>query len=161
MKAVFQEIPQDARLWVYQADRKLTEEEVKAVEAAAEQFVNNWEAHGKPLRASFKIAYDQFLILTVDENYNGATGCSIDSSVALVRYLQQSLNISFLDRSKVAVMNDSQVELTPFTQLKSLVAEGTIDRDTMIFDNSVDSMEKFQSSWLVKAEDSWLRRYFK
>ena len=161
MKAVFEEIPDTARLWVYQADRQLDDEEVEKVEKAASKFVESWEAHGNALRSSFKVLHHQFLVLTVDENFNGASGCSIDSSVGLIRFLQESLGINFLDRSKVAHLEGGEVKLAPFTELKSLVNEGLIKRDTMIFDNSIDSMLKFRKSWLTKAEDSWLKRYFK
>lgn len=161
MRAEFEEMPGHSRLWVYQANRPLTEKEVGLLTDITANFVDQWQAHGKSLRASFEVRYDQFLILAVDESYNGATGCSIDSSVQLVRTLEQELKLSFLDRSKVALLHEDKVALEPLAELKHLANQGTLTKNTVVFNNSVASMDQFRESWMVPAGDSWLKRYFR
>ena len=90
----FNKMPADARVWVYQSSRMLSPEEVDLVASASESFLNQWQAHGNDLRASFKVAYDRFLILTVDESAGQASGCSIDASVHLIKALEHLKNVS-------------------------------------------------------------------
>lgn len=159
MKVELEEMPQEARLWVYQADRKLNEDEIEKLSQLTSSFLARWEAHGQPLTAAFEIRFAQFLIIAVNESLHGATGCSIDSSVQLVRQLEEILHVSFLDRSKVAYLKGEEVTLSPLPKIKAIAASGSIDRDTMVFDNSVASFGEYQNRWLKPAQDSWLKRY--
>lgn len=161
MRADFEEMPGHSRLWVYQADRQLSEEETDRLKQITFDFVDQWQAHGKSLRASYEVRYNQFLVLAVDESFNGATGCSIDSSVQLIRSLENELNVSFLDRSKVALMQEDRVALAPLSELKSIADEGSLTQETIVFNNSVSSMDQYKSSWMIPAGDSWLKRHFR
>lgn len=161
MRAEFEEMPGDSRLWVYQANRPLSKEEVSLLNNITSNFVDQWQAHGKSLRASYEVRFDQFLILAVDESYNGATGCSIDSSVQLIRTLEQELSLSFLDRSKVALLQEDKVALEPLAELKNLASQGTLTKSTVVFNNSVASLDQYRELWMVPAGDSWLKRYFR
>ena len=87
----FNTLSDNARLWVYQSPRVLTESERGEILSASNVFINQWTAHGNNLQASLTIKYDQFLLLAVDEEIHNATGCSIDSSVAFIKTLGQQL----------------------------------------------------------------------
>ena len=82
-------MPDTARLWIYQAERKLTPNELKFVEDSTSKFLEAWTAHGNELRASHKLSHDQFLVIALDEGAGGASGCSIDASVNHVRRLEK------------------------------------------------------------------------
>lgn len=62
MYVPFESLPDHARVWVYQASRKLTDEEVEKVRSNQQAFCEQWEAHGLALYSSFKIEYSQFLV---------------------------------------------------------------------------------------------------
>ncbi len=160
MKIEFGKLSDTSRLWVYQAERALNAQELAQLEQITEVFIEGWEAHGKPLAASYEVRFNQFLVVSVDESFNGATGCSIDASVALVRKIQDQLGISFLDRSKVAVLDGETVSLTPMAELKRSASTGQIAADTKIFNNSVSTLADYESQWILPAKDSWLSRYF-
>ncbi len=153
-------MPDQARLWVYQADRKLTGDEITRVIIATEAFLENWAAHGHALKAAYSIEFDQFLIVTVDESVSAASGCSIDASVGLIRGLEMELQISFLDRSKVALLEDGRVSLQPLNAVKSLISEGVISKDTQVINNSVSTYGDWKQSWIQSAENSWMNRFF-
>src|SRR6187401_1503982 len=95
-------LPMDSRIWIYQANRELTEGEINQVNETTCEFVESWTAHDKDLMASFEIRYNRFLILMVDEKSAGASGCSIDKSVHFVKSLEKKFNIDFFDRMKFA-----------------------------------------------------------
>ncbi len=156
----FEELPQTARVWIYQADRNLTEEECSFIEKQTEVFINGWDAHGAALQASYGIAYQRFLIISVNQEYNLPSGCSIDKSVALVRALEQALKVNFFERTLIPFLIDNEVKAYPMGQLKQMVAEGTITSESTMFDNTVGTKELLETKWKVAAQETWAARYF-
>lgn len=160
MIAEINTMPESARLWVYQSNRRFTSEEKVQLAIATESFVNQWVAHGQNLRVSFSLEYDQFLVLMVDESQAGATGCSIDSSVTFIRKMESEFGISFLDRSKIAFLRDEQVVLYGLNEIRGLVDSGQITSNMKTINNSVATYGDWQSNWIQNVGDSWIKKYF-
>ena len=156
----FNQMPDTARIWIYQAERKLNAEEASFVQKAADYFLTNWQAHGQDLKSSFSLEYDQFLVLTVDESHNQASGCSIDASVHLIQKLEAELGISFTTNGQVAFMLGDGVVLKPFNTIKSAIQNQEIARETTVFDNTIQSLADFRTKWPAKSQDTWISRYF-
>ncbi|MBV6644990.1 MAG: hypothetical protein KI790_06055 [Cyclobacteriaceae bacterium] len=156
----FNKMPDQAKVWIYQADRPFTNVEEKLIRERSQSFIETWAAHGQPLAGSYQLLHHQFLVIAVDESLNGASGCSIDASVGLIRDLQSNLQLDFLDRSKVAFMVDDQVFLHRLTELKQVVAEGVVNENTRLFNNSIDTLGEWKTSWITPARESWMKRYF-
>ncbi|MEM9325927.1 MAG: hypothetical protein AAGA85_09735 [Bacteroidota bacterium] len=161
MKVSFDHLPDHARLWVYQGTRPFTDHELSTIKSTLDAFIDQWQAHGKPLSAGYDIRYDQFIVLAVDESVHGATGCSIDGSVALVRQLEEHLSMSLLDRGLVAVETLQGLEIVPFNQVKAKIEAGEIQEKDTVFNNSVATMADFKAGWQTLAGESWLKRHFK
>ncbi len=155
----FSLLPDHARLWIYQANRKFSAAEEKVVRQEAHSFCDQWDAHGNPLKTSYKIEHNQFLILAVDEGFNGASGCSIDGSVHMLKSLQDRTQIDFFDRSKIAFLVKDEVKLIPLSELKEAFASGTLGRATMAFNVQATSKGTWGNHWLMAAEKTWLARY--
>lgn len=155
----FSEMPDDARLWIYQADRPVTPQEKAAVENSLVHLCETWEAHGTPLRASFRLEYGLFIILAVDERAAGASGCSIDASVRLLKELQQRLGLDFFDRKRAAFLVHDRVQLFPVDQLKNLHASGVWSGMTTTFNNALVTKGDWEQKWRIPARESWLSRY--
>lgn len=160
MLVSFNKLSSDSKIWIYQSSKKLDQLEKDIILKQTESFLVEWTAHGQSLQAAMQILYDQFLVIGVNEAVNEASGCSIDKSVNHVRELEQSLNINLLDRSKIAIQKNNQVELIDFSEIKRRVADGTISSDTKIFNNAIVSKGELESSWLKPAADSWIKRHF-
>ena len=156
----FNEMPEEARLWIYQAERKLTDKEVEFVRFNTENFLNQWRAHGQDLKSSFTIEYDQFLVISVDESFSQASGCSIDASVHLIEALQSELGISFMTTSKVAFLQNDKINLYPFNKLKEQAKDNVISPETLVFDNTVKNVAEFKSRWLKESGATWVKRFF-
>jgi hypothetical protein len=156
----FDSLSAHARVWVYQADRPLSEVEVALIEKTSPAFLDSWATHGKPLKASFRLFHNQFLVIGVDEGHQVASGCSIDSSVSFVQALEQELEVSFMDRGKVAFVSGNKVFLEPIPQLKRSIASGRITEDTQTFNNLVASKQELEENWILPAKETWLKRYF-
>jgi len=156
----FENMPDHSRVWIYQADRKLNALEIKQLGDQTVPFLEQWAAHGAALKASYTVLHDQFLVISVDEGYNSASGCSIDSSVHFVQSQEQLLGVNFFDRSKVAFVRNDEVFLESVQNLKSKANSGSITSDVLTFDNLVTNKKEFDERWCVPAKDTWLARYF-
>lgn len=160
MLVPFDNMPKEARIWIYQAERPITLEEKGKVMSLTSDFIRNWSSHNIPVTGSYCIRHEQFLIITADDTNNLPSGCSIDSSVGLIRSIEEQLRISFLDRTKVAIQTDGKVFMRSFNELKGSVQAGEIKSDDLVFDNSIQRMKQLDSEWLVPAGNSWLNKYF-
>jgi hypothetical protein len=156
----FEEMSPAARIWIYQADRQFTEQEKNQIENSAKEFLDGWAAHGNPLSSSFSILHNKFLVISVDESYNMASGCSIDASVALVRRLEEQLSLNFFDRSKVAFLSNGEIFQSSMTDLKEMISEGKINSETITFNNLVANVDQLNNQWKTPAGETWLKRYF-
>jgi hypothetical protein len=155
----FTELPDHSRIWIYQASRKLTTDEKAQASTSLRDFCENWVAHQQPLKTSFSIEHDQFIILATDEDYHLPSGCSIDSSVRALKVIQNLLGVDFFDRTKVAFLKDSNVVLHPLSKLKALFESGELAGDTLTFNNLVPSRGDLSRGWRTTAENTWLTKY--
>jgi hypothetical protein len=156
----FETLPNHSKIWIYQADRILNPEEVALTEKKALEFTDQWAAHGSPLQASFKILHQRFLVLAVNETFNQASGCSIDSSVNFIKNLEHLFGVNFFDRTKVAFIHNHEVFIETLANLKNSIREGKINANTLTFNNLVQNKEEFENQWVIPASASWVKRYF-
>ena len=156
----FSDIDLQSRVWIYQADRKLTDEEVGIITQTLKASLDNWEAHGQPLTASGKVFEHRFVVIAVDENDELPSGCSIDKSVHWIQAIGASMNINFMDRSLAYIGGDGEIHTIPVPNIKQAVIDETISPSTIIFDNQVATKARWMNHWKMAAADSWLNRYF-
>ena len=155
----FHKMPDYARVWVYQTNRNLTDSEVQTIQQVLENQINNWAAHGADLAGSVQVLHNRFVVVSVDEMQNQASGCSIDASTRWLKDLGAELNIDFFDRS-VAFLQNDELQTVEINKIKSLVTDNILTSNTLIFNNLVSNIKEFKDNWNVKASDSWMKRYF-
>lgn len=154
------QMPATSRLWVYQSGRAFSAAEKIQIAQVLQSFLDQWAAHGSELKSAYSIEYDQFIVIAVDESHHGASGCSIDASVGVIRSIEQQFDVSLLDRTQVAVLADDEISVYPFNGIKSKVAEGAIKPNMIVFNNTVQNLGEWQASWKQPASESWVGRFF-
>lgn len=160
MLVPFERLDSQSKIWIYQSGKKFSEDEKDFIIKKTESFLIEWTAHGNSLEAGVQILYNQFIIIGVNENINDASGCSIDKSVNYMRELGKRLNTNLLERSKVAIKENTQIKLVNFSEIKYLVSEKLITSETQVFNNAIVSKKELETDWLQPAVNSWIRRYF-
>jgi hypothetical protein len=159
MYAPFETLDTSARTWVYQAKRTFTPEEAHAISQALSAFTHAWVAHGNPLKTSFAILYNQFIVLAADENFNEASGCSIDSSVRVIRQIDQQFSLGLFERTNVAFLKDGVTEIIPLDALGKALQERRWNENSHVFNNVVSTIGELQTRWIIEAGQTWLKRY--
>jgi hypothetical protein len=155
----FESLPDHSRVWVYQSTRAFADSEKTQLTEGLTALCDQWSAHGAPLHTSFTIAFDQFVIMAVDELQHGASGCSIDGSVRYLKSLQSALGLDFFDRSGIAFLEKGKVKVHPMTDLKSLFGEQALSAGTITFNNLVNTKAEWSSQWQVTVKNSWMARF--
>jgi len=144
----------NSKVWVYQSNRILSEEEKNFVQIQLNEFVQNWKSHGSPLEGSGIVYLDRFIILMV----NYASGCSIDQSVHFVKSLGNKINVDFFDRMLITYLNKKGDPRTVhLSEIDDLIQKNEIDKETYFFDASIDTKEQFETSFKKKIGKSWLK----
>ena len=160
MKTDFTDILPNSKIWIYQADRFFTNEEADYTQKKLDNFIENWQSHGQPVKATGKLLHNLFIVLAADEDYNAPGGCSIDSSVHFLKTLEQELRINLFNRSLLALFANEQISLVSLQKVKEAINTGLITKETLFFDNLVQNLSSFQNNWLVPFGDAWTARYF-
>ncbi len=160
MYVPFENLPEESRIWIYQSNRKFTDEEFAEIEKDLHAFVENWAAHGTGLEASFQLKYNRFIILAVNQETQVATGCSIDSSVAFIQTLEQKYNVDLLDKMNVTFKLGEHIAHKPLIDFKKMAKDKAVTGSTIVFNNLVNNIAEYNESWEVPARDSWHSRFF-
>ena len=160
MYTPFENLPPESKIWIYQSNRKFTDEEFAEIKASVENFVENWAAHGTSLEASYLLKYNRFIIFAVNQEPQVATGCSIDKSVQFIQELEQKYKVDLLDKMNVTFKNGEFVAHKTLIEFKKMAKDKAVTGATIVFNNLVNNIEEFNDAWEVPAEESWHSRFF-
>jgi len=148
-----------SRVWVYQADRMLSDQEADEMRDHVFTFLETWNAHQKDLLSYGNIFHHRFLVLFADETQTGASGCSIDDSVRFITKLGEHYNVDFFDRLNYCYLEMDEVKSVSHGQLKVKYKEGEINDESLFFDNLVKTKEEFLQGWVKPLSDSWIMKF--
>ncbi len=153
----FEQLPATSRIWIYQSARQLNGTEINTISTHLRAFSENWEVHGSPLPASFKIFYDQLIVLAAGDE---TSGCSIDTSVRVMKQLSAEIGVDLLDRTRIALFKEGGLVTVPVAKLKEHIKAGEIASRTLLFDNTIQTLSELRERWPAPAEETWLKRFF-
>jgi hypothetical protein len=149
-----------SKVWIYQSDRELTNPEITAIRQQLNDFTSQWKAHGHQLQAKAEILYNYFIVFIVDEATAGATGCSIDASVRIVKGLEQEFGIDLFNRFNIAYKVGDKVVVVNKEDFETLISIKKINRESIVFNNLVQTLADFETKWEVPFKDSWHNKVF-
>lgn len=150
-----------SKVWIYQADRFLNDEESKNISNEIEQFLSSWTAHGSALAGSGRVVDQLFVILEVNEEIAGVTGCSVDKSVHFLKAIGTKYGVDFFNRLKVSFRDHlGKVQLVERDRFAELIQEGDVTDHTLVFNNLVLNSEELQQNWQIPFKDSWHSKVF-
>ena len=76
----------------------------------------------------------------MDESSHGASGCSIDTSVAFMKSLEQTYGVSLLDRTQIGFMIDQEITVLNLSTIKEAITSDEIKAEDIILNNAVSSV---------------------
>ncbi len=148
-----------SKVWIYQADRFFTDDEMDEIIPAIRQFVTEWVSHSNQLRAYGNLFHHRFICLFVDETNSHASGCSIDSSVRFIKEIGRKYDVDLMGRTEFAYLYEDEVHSIAMQSLSDAVQKDKIQMDTLFFDHNVKTKVEFLAEWLQPLKDSWHKRF--
>lgn len=158
------------RRWVFAFGRPLSEAEEESLKDQAGAFFAGWNSHGAINVSQWRLVDNQFLVVYVPDQEGGPSGCSIDALSHFIAKQSEFLNVPLLDEHHVVYQtNEGQFTGVSRAEFKRLVESGEIVSSVKVVDTSAfhvserevpDSENDIFSSFLVKASDSWHKKYW-
>jgi hypothetical protein len=148
----------DSRVWIYQSSRLFLISEALQMEDMLNEFAANWKSHGAPVKGYANLFFGQFIVLMADESATGVSGCSTDSSVHLIRSIEEKFNVQLFDRLSLAFVMKDKVESLPLNQLEYAVENNFITGNTLYFNNTVLTKKEMLDKWIIPVKESWLAK---
>lgn len=147
-----------SRVWVYQANRTFTMGEIFELEPLLEDFVSSWKSHGAKVKGYATVLYGQFILIMADETATTVGGCSTDSSVHVIKAIEQMTGVQMFNRTLLAFYIKDKVQTVPQAQLNYAIENGLLSMDTLYFNNLVNTKAMLESEWLQPIANSWLTK---
>ncbi len=139
----------------------MTSTEQTAISAELQTSCSSWDAHGNSLTADFTIAYNQILILAVDEDQESASGCSIDKATAVFRQFDQKYAFDLFNRMNLTFVLKDVVKIVKMAEIKQAYSVGLIKEDSVFLNNTVSTLSDFRTIWKQSFKESWAFRKVK
>lgn len=150
----------NSRVWIYQSSRLFSLAEALEIEKILASFIGDWKAHGNPVKGFGNLFFGQFIILMADETETIVSGCSTDSSVRLIKAIEESFKVALFDRTQLAFVIKDRIQLLPLNQVQYALNHQFIQPETLFFDHSVATKNDLLEKWIVPISNSWLgKRY--
>ena len=151
-----QDLPDNARSWVFGADRDLDEGATDLLFREVDRFLSQWHAHGSPLTVGRDWRYGRFLTVAVDQSTAGASGCSIDGLFRTLKAMEPRLGASLVTSGMVFYRSKKgKIEAVDREQFTALSAEGKITPETTVFDPTVTTLGEWRARFELNASKSW------
>ncbi len=152
----FDSLPDSSRVWVYGADRPLESAAKDKFLAATDVFLSQWKAHGVDLISGREWSEERFLTIGVDQEREGASGCSIDVLFRTFKAMENEIGAKLVTSGLVYFRDRSgAVRAVTRDEFSELGTRGEVDGDTEVFDLSVITLAEWKGRFKSRAADSW------
>ena len=101
------------------------------------------------------------VMLMADETASGVSGCSTDSSVRLIKEIENRYNTDLFNRQNLAFFTGENIIQIPLSKLNEAISGNLINPETYYFNNAVLSKKELEEKWIIKLKNSWLKNKVK
>jgi hypothetical protein len=136
MLADFHGLPEESRIWLYACEKALTQSQQDYILNIISEELKGWNAHQQPLTAGVTILENHFIVVGLDENKNGASGCSIDTLQKTIQEIEKELTLSLMNRLNVFCKIEQEIHCIPSFKLESMAKADTPFYDLTILTKS-------------------------
>ncbi|MEZ4414308.1 MAG: hypothetical protein R3E10_00995 [Gemmatimonadota bacterium] len=156
-------MPDSSRLWAFGTDRPLTAAEERRLLEVVDGFLDDWRAHGHPLRAARDWREGRFLLVAVDQASEPPSGCSIDALVRTLKSLEDELALGLVDHAAVWFRDSAGAVIrVSRSELKNRIGEGVVGSRTPVFDLTVTRLGQVLREGLEReAASTWVGRAYR
>lgn len=157
----FEQMPDDARLWVFGSQTPLDDVDTPRLLSAVDSYLAGWKAHGTPLVCAREFREDLFLAVAVDERASDASGCSIDGLFRVLQEIEAGIGTSMVGGGLVFFRDHAGfVHGCTRAEFTHMAAMGEIDEATPVFDTTLTTVGEYRSAFEKPAAQGWQAKLF-
>lgn len=153
-------IPEDftssSKVWIYQSSRLFTISEALQIEQILKDYATSWQSHGAPVKGYANLLFGQFIVLMADETSTTIGGCSMDTSIHMIKEIEQLYKVNMFDRQTLAFVVKDKIQLLPLSQINYGMENGFLNADSLYFNNLVPTKDELLNKWMIPIKESWL-----
>ena len=152
----FSDLPDNARIWVFGSDTPITGAVASSLLAEVDSYLDQWKAHGFPLRAAREWRDNRFLVIGIDPTAEQASGCSIDGLFRALQNMQKTIGAQIVGGGRVFYRDASGATQSATREdFSRLTSSGAIGPRTPVFDTSVTRLDDWRSKFEKPMSESW------
>ena len=153
-------ISPQSRVWIYQSSKEFSPDQLKTFSELKSVFLQQWESHGNPVQGNIEVLHNRFIVILIDEADEKSCGKSVDASIRFMKELESELNVTLLDRMLIAYKKDEKIFSCTIPEFEVLAKKEEINKNTIVFNNTIHTLAEFEKEWEVPAEKSWHKQFF-
>tara|TARA_B100000900_G_scaffold363675_1_gene337835 strand:- start:1925 stop:2392 length:468 start_codon:yes stop_codon:yes gene_type:complete len=151
----FNNISDSSRIWIYASPISLNDENQSYIGKLLSNHLDSWQAHQVPLKASYTILENHFIVIALDENIASASGCSIDTLQHKIQEIENYLHISLTNRLNIFCLIDNKIQCLPSSELSK-----SANKETLFYDLTIQKKSDL-NSYLKPIKEGWCSRLVK
>lgn len=157
------DLPDEARIWIYAADRDLNDLQEKRVGEILNEFCASWMSHGRPVESAADVLEGRFAVIAGRIEDGDISGCGIDASVHALEKASTELSFDWSPTLTVHYRDEKDViRSVSRSDFRSLVRSGDVGPDTRVFDLSIQSLAELRDGKFEQAAvNTWYARAFR
>jgi len=150
MRVNIDQLSNDAHIWIFGISPSLDAQKSETLLRRVDAFLDEWAAHGVPIRGARELREGSFLVIAADE-HRERSGCSIDRMFGTLKELERELGVQILDSNRVFLRDSGSVRAVPRPEFRNAAT-----LDTPVFDVLAEHLGDVRSgTWERRAADSW------
>src|SRR3954467_1399842 len=143
----FSALPDTARIWIFGSDKPLVGAGVDTLLAEVDAYLDQWKAHGFPLRAAREWKDNRFLVIGIDPTAEQASGCSIDGLFRALQQLQRTIGAQIVGGGRVFYRDSAgATHSATREEFGTLAAKGEVGPTTPVFDTSLTRLDDWKAA---------------
>jgi hypothetical protein len=149
-------LKEKSKIFIFQADRMLSEDNIRMIKDRLKNFISQWSSHGASLKADFFVYSPLFIVIGVDESFSKLGGCSKDAMNREIQSIGNEIDVDFFNRLNTAYLNqENKLLLVDMSEFKSLAKKDLITQDTLVYNNLIELKSELEDSWKLPVKNSW------
>ena len=156
MLVKYQNLSDEAKVFLYPSSRKFYDNEIEALEKKINDFLLNWT----DFSVTYKIEHQRFLLFFLEEEAVITTEL-LDNLAQFIFQLEKDYNITLLDKVNVCFKQGQYIQYQEMKRFRALIKNKSISKKTIVFNNFIQNKWEFENEWEVPISDSWLSHLIK
>lgn len=144
-----------SKVYIFPSNRKFYTDEFPVFNEKIKSFLSHFQG----IDAHFEIKYQRFIVILISEE----TPLSLeqnDELVSLIFSLESDFKVTLLDKVNVCFKQGEYVQLKEIPKFKKLIKNKGVSKNTIVFDNLINTKEEYENYWELPAGISWISHFF-